>query len=493
MATINDYYIKAIPNLSQYLSGSSDAHEAYVKIGDITALNPVNFLDYGAIGDGIADNTQALSIALNNPNDVEIPSGIYRISGTINVAAGSSKRIVGNEGVIFLIELANNIDFIVTYRALSFYNITFDFGNGNVRNGILYRPNCGEIVFQNVTFQNLKDIDITYGSIPLYINPSGNTFDLSDIHFSSMLKRGNGIITDSGGNLDCIYIGGTGDYAIGSIRRTTFNEIHNINASDEIIYEDTACIYIITPSTDLTYQIGIGSSSQIVTGTKIKNTILTFDDTVIQGLADINGNIGFDNFEIDGLTINYDNTATAIPIVFQYLNGTSIIGANFTVNNLTIISNGLTNSYGFYAKYINNVSLLNYRYRNISVNKHFGLAVFDTCLNVTVDDVVIEGSATIGVQLVNCTGKGFVNNVKATACDYAAYNNNSGDVMISNTDPAKVGGTITSIVNQHYSSGITSTRPNVNLIIGQQHYDTTLEKPIWWSGGIWKDANGSAV
>lgn len=41
-------------------------------------------------------------------------------------------------------------------------------------------------------------------------------------------------------------------------------------------------------------------------------------------------------------------------------------------------------------------------------------------------------------------------------------------------------------------SGITTNRP-ITTIVGFQFYDTTLGKPIWWSGSVWKDANGTIV
>lgn len=41
-------------------------------------------------------------------------------------------------------------------------------------------------------------------------------------------------------------------------------------------------------------------------------------------------------------------------------------------------------------------------------------------------------------------------------------------------------------------SGLTAERPTVNQI-GYQYFDTTLGKPIWWNGTVWKDAAGTTV
>ncbi len=38
-----------------------------------------------------------------------------------------------------------------------------------------------------------------------------------------------------------------------------------------------------------------------------------------------------------------------------------------------------------------------------------------------------------------------------------------------------------------------SSRPTLGLSPGLQHFDTTLSKPIWWSGSTWIDSSGAAV
>ena len=42
------------------------------------------------------------------------------------------------------------------------------------------------------------------------------------------------------------------------------------------------------------------------------------------------------------------------------------------------------------------------------------------------------------------------------------------------------------------TNGTTATRPTATYI-GQSHFDTTLGKPIWWNGIVWKDAMGTTV
>lgn len=47
--------------------------------------------------------------------------------------------------------------------------------------------------------------------------------------------------------------------------------------------------------------------------------------------------------------------------------------------------------------------------------------------------------------------------------------------------------------NRSVSSGTTAQRPNIDLFVNQQYFDTTLGKPIWWNGSVWKDAAGTTV
>jgi hypothetical protein len=47
------------------------------------------------------------------------------------------------------------------------------------------------------------------------------------------------------------------------------------------------------------------------------------------------------------------------------------------------------------------------------------------------------------------------------------------------------------------ASGTTANRPvgttQAPLLIGQIYYDTTLDRPIWWNGTVWKKADGVTV
>jgi hypothetical protein len=41
--------------------------------------------------------------------------------------------------------------------------------------------------------------------------------------------------------------------------------------------------------------------------------------------------------------------------------------------------------------------------------------------------------------------------------------------------------------------GPSSSRPTVGLLVGQQFFDTTLNRPIWWNGEYWINAIGDPL
>ena len=59
--------------------------------------------------------------------------------------------------------------------------------------------------------------------------------------------------------------------------------------------------------------------------------------------------------------------------------------------------------------------------------------------------------------------------------------------ITTNADTIKVNRNVRAMV------GTTAIRPTVDRYTGQQYWDTTLAKPIWWNGANWVDATGATV
>jgi hypothetical protein len=51
---------------------------------------------------------------------------------------------------------------------------------------------------------------------------------------------------------------------------------------------------------------------------------------------------------------------------------------------------------------------------------------------------------------------------------------------------------IRTLGNRTLNNGTTAERPTT-VIIGQQYFDTTLGRPIWWDGTEWVDSTGSSI
>jgi hypothetical protein len=78
-------------------TGSTTARTLANRFADV-----VNVKDFGAVGDGVADDTAAIQAAINftasrNGGYINIPSGVYKISNTLSITT-SNIKIIGNGG-----------------------------------------------------------------------------------------------------------------------------------------------------------------------------------------------------------------------------------------------------------------------------------------------------------------------------------------------------------------------------------------------------------
>ena len=75
-----------------------------------------------------------------------------------------------------------------------------------------------------------------------------------------------------------------------------------------------------------------------------------------------------------------------------------------------------------------------------------------------------------------------VKNVAETGAVGWAQTNEAGDI-----------GTNTYLKIPVVLSGTTANRPTSQRVVGQEYFDTTLGKPIWWKGSNWVDASQTPV
>lgn len=127
----------------------------------LISSTPISVLDYGAIGNGVANDTQAIInafAALSSNNSLFFPQGIYLISSPLAVALTSLSniKIYGDNATIKIgaDQLTGNVLFSFnTCKNVIIENIIVD-GNAYIANAF-YFDSCENVKFQNNTIQKL--------------------------------------------------------------------------------------------------------------------------------------------------------------------------------------------------------------------------------------------------------------------------------------------------------------------------------------------------
>jgi polygalacturonase len=145
--------------------------------------DPANVLDYGAIGDGVTDDTAAFIAALSDASVVFVPSGNYRVE---NLSVPSGKSLLGQDTRNTVLKLKSGSIFRVFVMTgqndWSISNLTIDadttgtsialfttcnsgslsnvFGTGSAAHGLEF-DNCSDCLIENVEVYSSWNFDIT--------------------------------------------------------------------------------------------------------------------------------------------------------------------------------------------------------------------------------------------------------------------------------------------------------------------------------------------
>lgn len=239
----------------------------------------VSVQDFGAVGDGVADDTAAINLALAGSNHVLIPQGTYAINGSITVPANATLVIQGTikpfvnpaTPISFLNVTGSNVNIIFEGGKIDGISTFFsNFQNGIYASGGLTTRLSNINVFNG----NFRNIGIDNGGTAINYDGisngkiSGNLIEncgqISNLIFAgsgiymqfctSMLINGNTInrtgssgITNSGGvncvitnnKLDTITLFGFKGGYIPDVATTTSNVTPTVN-SFSVAYSDTA-------------------------------------------------------------------------------------------------------------------------------------------------------------------------------------------------------------------------------------------------------------
>jgi hypothetical protein len=133
-------------------TGSTDSRSVSDRFADVMSVK-----DYGAIGDGVADDTAAIQAALNDNKGVVFPSGTYAISTQITIRLGSTITFDSDSELKLTAPFFHAVSFVYDgdYNQTRVENLSIDCNNQSGANGLgVGGSGTGDI--KNVQINNLS-------------------------------------------------------------------------------------------------------------------------------------------------------------------------------------------------------------------------------------------------------------------------------------------------------------------------------------------------
>lgn len=234
--TADEFIAPLTPVLNIDVKENVDARGEYSSVGDrlnkndekqeelssqleqtMNNTNYVSVKSYGAIGDGVNDDTQAIQKCLNENNNVLFNDGVFNITSNLNIK--SNQNILGLNGV-----LRSYTDNVIGLHGENVNNVTID--------GLTFR--CLEdgtgglfnaIKIFNASNITLKNLDISTKQFGIFIHDIKN-FTIENILF-------NQVRTTSFSNKDGVHINGNSHFGdIRNIKGTTDDDMIALNADE---------------------------------------------------------------------------------------------------------------------------------------------------------------------------------------------------------------------------------------------------------------------
>lgn len=187
----------------------------------------IHIKDYGAIGDGITDNSEILQNIFDNYNNIFIDSGVYYSSTPLNIK--SNTNIIGNGTLKSDLLIHGNIGETINYSTLEINKINTDY-IFNINDLLL-------IFYENLQNkqENKRQMNTTSsinGSLSNNLINFNNNFSIRKINSIKNIKIDSIIIE---GNIDISY---SQDIYINNISlfgKNTISNSYNINVTNSLI------------------------------------------------------------------------------------------------------------------------------------------------------------------------------------------------------------------------------------------------------------------
>ena len=433
-------------NFSTYIKYNANTKIENINISYNTLISYRSF----TISTNCQYENSIINLNINNNNLYGGPIGIRNGTNNINIY----NNYYSNEEIVSTVDKFNGFVYID-----SNYGSSFISNNINIYNNTVDIYNNGKFI----PYLNLSRSIICCNNIINYnvINSKDNITDLIYIHY----------------------------------------EVHKFVFKNNIIYSDTDYYNLISTIGNKTLEITNNTFKcyNLIYLKYLSNDIISINNMTISG-NNIYRLKHFIDKDEEILNLNLSTCIINDNIINNTFSDFSIFNVDFTdniaKNNITIHNNAiaiyqLTKLKGFkgvnYAIYTDN--------QNLSENT--GFVYFNGYITASNTENK-PSKPSVGFMFFDTTFKRpvwwdgekwyYANDIKEEILD----NKLTGDIYFDKTLNIlkRYNGTIWIPININY--GASNKRP-INPDIGFQYFDTTLNKPIWWTGTKWVDATGEDV
>jgi hypothetical protein len=587
--------------------GTVDASNVSYNEGSLGAVNTsvqaklresVSVKDFGAVGDGVTDDTAAIQAALNAANNKTLlfNEGTYLVSKGVSdyvLEVPNSISIVGTEAQVTIkLSTATGTAYMLGRSTASSHfsmeGIILD-GNSTVLTGIncngVHLPEASIVKSKNNVYLNLKDQGSALGGKGIYANNS--TLYISEINvendtFSNITR--NAVQTYNGTQItikDCYGTGFLTSFTdingqiLGVNVRTKCTIKNNVVNCDAAFLLSDSVFSLLGDDVECTGNKVTGGGVQIVvhdmTGTTVslRNYVISGNmlwDSKATAITINQNSATYGNNSNQQIVVSNNNiyspALTGISVVGAYAGSGATLGSTVISGNTVV--DGLTNN--LVPETAAGISLLGTVNTVVDSNviispRWAGIMAYYDGSNISISNNIITdhqgrtstgggtstpqagapifingGAATVAIENVNVTGN-IISNYATAVSPQAEYVRTGGivvseaktkDISIKNNrimDGNTVGIAVLSAINViiesnevtgFYSKALlaqtpgsgcqftyaisgarydtTANRPTLESVQGgYQYWDTSLTKPIWWNGSVWKDASNVTV